>query len=102
MVREHVSINIIIGSISSILFCLCAIPQIFKLLKTKDSRGLSVVSCCLAVVAYILGIIYIIRHLNRDAVMLWLYVYGLITTVLILWLTIRYKVISKISNVTKI
>ncbi len=91
----------IIGSISSILFCLCVIPQIVKLIKTKDAAGISLVSCWITVFAYILGIIYIVKSLNKNAVMLWLYIYGLTTTVIILGLIIRYRFRNKFERATQ-
>ena len=91
----------IIGSISSILFCLCAIPQIVKLIKTKEASGISLVSCWITVLAYVLGIVYIVKSLNMNAVMLWLYIYGLATTFIILGLIIRYRFRNKFERATQ-
>jgi len=90
----------VIGLLSSILFCLCAIPQIVKLVKTKEAGGISLVSCWITVLAYVLGIIYIVKSLNKDAVMLWLYIYGLTTTVIILGLIIRCRFMNKLQRAT--
>jgi len=90
----------IVGSLSSILFCLCVIPQIVKLVKTKETGGISLVSCWITVLAYLLGIIYIVKFLNSDAVMLWLYIYGLSTTIIILGLIIRYRIRNKFERAT--
>ena len=88
-------VNLIIGSTSSLLFCICAIPQILKLVKTKETEGISLVSCWIAVFAYVLGIVYIIKSLNKDVVMLWLYIYGLFTTIIIVGLIIKYRFRNK-------
>jgi len=90
----------IIGSLSSLLFCLCVIPQIVKLVKTKETDGISLISCWITVLAYVLGIIYIVKSLNRNGVMLWLYIYGLSTTVIILGLIIRYRFKNKLERAT--
>ncbi len=60
----------LIGITYALLFTFCYIPQILKLLRTKQTAGISIGMYWICLIGYILAIIYAILAANSDLVLL--------------------------------
>ena len=79
----------IVGSLMTICYTICYFPQIYKTLKTKQAKDLSVEWIALALCGHVFGIVYASFGTNN----LWLYVSyvtGAICTTVLLILCRKY------------
>jgi len=72
----------LLGIFAQIVYTICGLPQIYKLYKTKDSRGLSLFTWILMIVAHTSNLIYMI-YINVGLILIVGLIISLTNTLLI-------------------
>lgn len=78
-----------LGIISMLLFTFCFIPQVIKILKTKDVAGISLWLWLMVVAGYITGILYVVSLGNT--ILIATYSIGLAFALLTTGLVVFYR-----------
>lgn len=84
-------ITTVLGVMASLLFSGCYIPQIIKLIKSKESNDISPTMYGISLAAYVLSIVYVIGSVGWNWVLLLNYFSGVIMCIITLYLTMKYK-----------
>lgn len=79
----------IFGIIYNICFILCTLPQIFKLIKTKDTSGVSLWTYILLLCGALSGIIY--GYCIKATFVLTIGVYDSLAAIIIIYLILKYR-----------
>ena len=83
----------IFGVISIILFAVCFVPQIVKIIRTKEVQGISVIMWWAVVIAHLTGLFYVVSL--RGVILIISYGTGLVLSLSTLGLVIFY---GKVTN----
>lgn len=78
-----------LGMVSMLLFTFCFIPQIVKILRTKEVVGISIWLWLMVVAGYIFGLLYVVTL--KNIILVATYTIGLILSLLTTTLVIFYR-----------
>lgn len=81
----------ILGTLGSLMFTACYVPQIIKLLKFKDSSSISTNMYYTTIGAYVLSFIYVTLSMGFVPVLMLNYISGLIMCISTLFLIKKYN-----------
>ena len=78
------------GIIMALCFMLCYVPQIYKIIKTKSSRDVSLLLIVMCMVGYASGLVYM--YLTTFVLWVFLnYVAGLLTSSVLILICLNYR-----------
>ncbi len=86
----------VFGIISTILFSFCFVPQVVKILRTKEVLGISVVMWWVVAIAHLTGFLYVVSL--KEIILIISYGTGLVFSTSTLVLVIYYRKVANSST----